>query len=95
MPERKELPEAWADLKAALEKELLQFVEGLDRLLRRWPWLYRILGEPPEEQLRNMELYGRCRVCMAPRERETVVVEDDGYTRTSMSIVCPNGHQQP
>ncbi len=51
--------------------------------------------EPPEEQLRNMELYGRCRVCMAPRERETVVVEDDGYTRTSMSIVCPNGHQQP
>jgi hypothetical protein len=40
--------EAWADLRAkvaaAVEPELRRLAEGLDRLLRRWPWLYRRLG---------------------------------------------------
>ena len=48
MAPRKELPEAWDDLKTelakVLEPPLIRITDWMDAQLRRWPWLYRKLG---------------------------------------------------
>lgn len=40
--------EAWAQftdvLRTTFEPPIVRMLDGLDRLLRRWPWLYRKLS---------------------------------------------------
>lgn len=65
----------------------------------------RILNE---QDLRNLEIYGRCEVCHAPREmvttqhlRATGETNERGWPtftdeveKVTRELVCPNGHPQ-
>ena len=47
-----------------------------------------------EEQVQNILLYGKCRICGEPREKFMIDKTTDGKRVVTAGIICPNGHGQ-